>query len=434
MNNSASQPAPQQSPTPSAPNASAPKPEPNIPNPSTKPKARPALVFYILYVQMFAMFATDMYTPALPDLITYFATSESLVNLTLMVFFAFMLVGMLIFGPLSDKYGRKPILYAGCALFTCASLACAFATTIGMLIGARIIQALATGMVEVVGMTLIKDCFDGKRRETILLWAQAAFVLGPIAAPLIGAQVLLFFSWRATFVILAALGLLGFGMTAPFKESLPVEARLTEGSLASSLKGLLNVAKSRSFTVFMLVTCVFVALPFMAYLTTAPYIYEGFFGLSAQEFSYCFGATVALSIVGIPLYKLASGRVPLRVLTPALVIISGAAGVAMMLLGRQSLIFFLVCVLILYITSMIIRPYSTNILLEMRSVDVGSASSVMNCSYTICGLLGTLPVILLGADNIGLLGALMLLGALISLGLWVYLVRAKLAVKGVTTP
>jgi DHA1 family bicyclomycin/chloramphenicol resistance-like MFS transporter len=401
--------------------------------PSGHPRTRLgviALVFYLLYMQMFSMFATDMYTPALPSMSAYFATGESLVNLTVMLFFAFMLVGMLLFGPLSDKYGRKPLLCVGCVFYSLASLVCALAFSIWMLLIARIFQALASGMVEVVAMALVKDCFDGRARENVLLWTQALFILGPIAAPLVGGWTLLFFTWRASFFILMALGLFGFLMSLVFKESLPPDQRIT-GSPLSSFGGLVKVARNRSFTLFMLVTTAFSAVPFTTYLMASPYIYEGHFSLSPQAYSYFFGATAALSVLAVPLYKLTQRWVSLRRMTSVLIVLAGLAGVGILVMGARSVVFFFLCMVVLYITGSMIRPYSTNILLEMCTNDVGAASSLMNFTYIVLGVIGAVPVLLVGEHSTAAIGLLILVGAACSLGLWFVLLRSRCVVSGV---
>jgi DHA1 family bicyclomycin/chloramphenicol resistance-like MFS transporter len=376
------------------------------------------------------MFATDMYTPALPVLAKQLATSDSLANLTLMVFFIFSMVGMVLFGPISDRVGRKPVLHLGCLLFTLASLGCAFAPNIVILIVARLFQALAAGMIAVVGTALVRDCFDGKMRENVLLWIQAAFVLGPIIAPLIGGQVLIFFSWRATFVILAILGVFGMLMTLFFQESLLPEQRMS-GTLLHSFIGLARVTRRKPFMLFMLSATVFTALPFLAYLMTAPYVYENFFGFTPQGYSYFFGATAGLSVLGILFYKLISRRMSPRRLTTLLITLSAVDGLGIILFGALSPFVFFALILVFYIAVTMVRPYSMNILLGMCSEDVGSASSVMNFCYSILGIMGSAIALPFTRGYIELVGALVVVGALASASLWIYLLRSKIIVKGI---
>jgi DHA1 family bicyclomycin/chloramphenicol resistance-like MFS transporter len=375
-------------------------------------------------MQMFAAFATDMYTPALPTLPAYFHTSEALASSTVMIFFLFMLIGMLVFGPISDKYGRRPVLFAGSAIYALASFAIIFAPSIWVLLAGRICEALGAGMASVVGMAVIKDLFSGKTRENVLLWAQVFSVLGPIAAPLIGGATLLVFDWRAAFVILTALGIFAFVMTFFFKESLPVEKRLT-GSTLSSFKGIANVIKSGKFVLFMLITCVFTSLSFTGYLMAAPYIYEGYFGFSPQIYAVFFGATAGISVLGVPLYKIISRFISLRVLTPILIVLSSIVGLTILCFGHLSVAIFFVSMVLTAIIGTMVRPYSMNILLEMRTDDIGAASSLMNFTPTVVGVLGTLPVLLIGAHYTVVIGALVVFGALISLTLWIVLMRSS---------
>ena len=389
------------------------------------------LFIYVLAMQTFSMFATDMYSPALPELTEFFHTSDSFVNLTFMVFFIFMLIGMMLFGPISDKYGRKPILMCGNVLFAVASLACGLAPNIEILVVARAFQAMAAGMIEVVGLALLKDCYDDQKRESVLLWVQFTFVVGPIAAPLVGAQILRFASWRGVFFVLCILGAAGTLMTLAFKESLPREKRM-RGSVVSSFSGLVHVAKCKEFTTFMFVSLLFTALPFTAYLLAAPYVYENYFSLTPQQYSYMFGLTVALSVLGIPLYKLAKRLISLKTLTTVLILATGAAGVGMIFFAHRSYWAFLGFMLVFYFGIVISRPYSTNILLEMRPNDVGAASSVLNGVHFLVGIIGLLPVTILGGNYILCLSILIILGAVLSLMCWVYVFAASLKVEGIT--
>ncbi|MFR4804950.1 MAG: MFS transporter, partial [Eggerthellaceae bacterium] len=119
-------------------------------------------------------------------------------------YYVFFALGMLFFGPLSDKYGRKPVLLAGVGLYTVGSAACAIASSIELLIAFRVIQALGAGSISAVGTAVVKDSFQTYYREKILSVIQVLFVVGPATAPVIGAGVLAVADWRATFLILSS--------------------------------------------------------------------------------------------------------------------------------------------------------------------------------------------------------------------------------------
>ncbi|MDR2381398.1 MAG: MFS transporter [Bifidobacteriaceae bacterium] len=389
----------------------------------------PFLVAFLVLLQMFTMFSTDMYAPALPHMATEFNEPESLVNMTVVAFFAFTIVGTLLLGPMSDKGGRRAILFVAISLFVAASAGCMAAGSVGALIIFRVFQALACGGIMSVTLAIVKDSFEGPSRVTVLMIIQAISVIGPIIAPVFGAQLLVWFSWRATFAFLTLMGLAALGCALIFKESMPSSDRVA-GSLWLSLRGLAGVARNGQFMVFMLVTAAFSAMPFNLYLTAAPFIYEGNFGLTPQQYSYFFGATAGLAILGLVLYRFASRRITLALLTTILIALGGLAGAGILLVGHTSPWAFFACMMVFQMLGTMVRPYSSNILLSLQPKDTGAASSMLSCSVGLLGVAAMVPAVLIGGNYMISLGILMCLGSAISMALWFFLWRSPAPLPG----
>lgn len=130
------------------------------------------LIVLIAVMNMFVPLSIDLYLPALPTIGTEFAATPLMVNLTLVSFFFFFAVGILLFGPVSDKYGRRKILLLGIVLYTLASGLCAFAGSIYSLIAYRIVQALGAGGMVAVSMAVVKDAFYGTTKIVFWRWCR----------------------------------------------------------------------------------------------------------------------------------------------------------------------------------------------------------------------------------------------------------------------
>jgi DHA1 family bicyclomycin/chloramphenicol resistance-like MFS transporter len=169
------------------------------------------LIVLIALLSAFVPLSTDLYLPALPGMSRYFNASADLINLTLIGFFVFYSFGTLFWGPLSDKYGRKPILLIGLSLYVAASILCANAWNVYSLILFRILQAVGGSAAGAIAMAMVKEVFEGRRRESVLALVQSMVLISPALAPVLGAFLLGFTSWRGVFWILAGIGVLGPG-------------------------------------------------------------------------------------------------------------------------------------------------------------------------------------------------------------------------------
>ena len=165
------------------------------------------LIALIAVLSAFVPLSIDLYLPALPGMSDYFHVSGDLTNLTLILFFIFFAVGMLLWGPLSEKYGRRPVLLAGLALYIVASAACAISWDIWHLIFFRVLQAIGGSAAFAVATAMVKDVYEGQKQESVLAFVQSMVVISPAIAPVLGAFMLPYTSWRGLFWVLTLIGI-----------------------------------------------------------------------------------------------------------------------------------------------------------------------------------------------------------------------------------
>ena len=386
------------------------------------------LVLFITLMNMFIPLSTDLYLPALPSMSEVFGVPTALTNLTLVAFFFFYAVGTLFWGPMSDKYGRKRILNAGAALYAAASMLCAMAPGVYVLIGARVAQGIGAGAITAVSMALIKDCFSGKTRESILAIVQTVAGLAPMLAPIVGAFLLKFTDWRGSFWLLTVAGLACLILSILYQETLPADEKY-EGSVPGAIGRLFTVAKNKSFIVPCLLFSLY-NLAFMGYISMSSYIYVDYFGLSEQTYSYFFAANAALSMIGPMSYVKFFSNANKKKFAAVCFSVYAVCGVAIILVGGLHPALFWLGFAPFSLMGTITRPFSTNILLDQQTGDTGSASSLINGVATVFGSIGMVTASLFGNIVFGL-GFIIFASGVISLTGWVLLMKSSLPLKGV---
>lgn len=380
------------------------------------------LLILLVAASLITPLSLDMYTPAVPGMARYFDTDVSLVNMTLVGYYAFFALGMLVFGPMSDKHGRRPVLLAGVGLYSVSSAACALSPTIEFLIGARIAQALGAGAISAVCTAAVKDSFQTYYREKILSVIQVLFVVGPATAPVIGAGVVAVADWRMTFWILAAIGVGCLALTVLFEETLDEKER-SRGNFFHTMAQLVVVGKNPGFMTFLLLTSLF-EIPFMGYIAVGSYIYVDFFDTGEVGYSLFFAVAAIVMAAGPFIWLVASKRVSVIRFTTFMLAFSIAMGIVMLLVGQSSPYAFCACFIAFAMAESCTRPYSMNILLEQQARDAGSASALMNCIRTAIGSLGMVLAALPWPNYVVGIGALIVAFMTVSFGMWTMLLRS----------
>ncbi|WP_222888362.1 MULTISPECIES: Bcr/CflA family multidrug efflux MFS transporter [Enterobacteriaceae] len=266
------------------------------------------IVFILGLLAMLMPLSIDMYLPALPVIAQQFGVPAGSAQMTLSTYILGFALGQLLYGPMADSLGRKPVILGGTLIFAVAAGACALAQSIDQLITLRFFHGLAAAAASVVINALMRDIYPKEEFSRMMSFVMLVTTVAPLLAPMIGGAVLVWLSWHAIFWILAIAALLASLMIFFFiSETLPVERR-QPFRIRTTLGNFATLFRHKRVLSYMLASGFSFAGMF-SFLSAGPFVYIELNHVLPQNFGYYF----ALNIVFLFMMTIINGRFVRRV-------------------------------------------------------------------------------------------------------------------------
>ena len=372
-----------------------------------------------------APFATDLYLPAFPQMTGELQASATTVQLTLTAFLVGVTAGQLVFGPLSDRFGRVPPLIAGAVLCVLASAAAVLAPNVGVLVVARLLQGLGGAAGMVIGRAVISDLATGKPAARAFSLMMIVGGVAPVVAPLLGGLLTGPIGWRGLLGIVLGLSVLMLvAVLAVVRET---HLRSHRDALRAERQGPgspLRALRSRTFLGYTAVFG-FAFAVMMAYISASPFLYQDMLGLGTVGYGIAFGLN-ALALMGISVLsaKLTATRSVVGVLTLGIVLVLASTVAFGLLVATGAPEFWLAVPLFTAVGSLgLVLGNATALALGAVPSSAGSASAVLGAlQFGLAALVSPL-VSIGGSDTAAPLAIVMLAAAVVA-------VLALLAARG----
>ncbi|MGB4946946.1 MAG: Bcr/CflA family multidrug efflux MFS transporter [Candidatus Competibacter denitrificans] len=368
----------------------------------------------------FAPMSIDMYLPSLPTIAADFGVEPAAAQWTLASFFIGMAFGQAVYGPLADRYGRKPPLYGGLLVYIVASLGCALAPNATALIAARFVQAVGGCAGVVIARAVVRDRFDAQTSARVYSLLILVMGLAPILAPLLGGWVLAFAGWRTIFIILALFGLSCLFTVWRYLPETRPPAALSTGGIGPTLRVYAGLLGDRAFLGYVL-SGGFAQAGMFAYITGSPHVFIELYKVPAHAYGWLFG----LNALGLIASSQINRRLLLRYTAETILRRANRAtvllGLALILVatGDWGGLPALAICLFGYLASLgFTAPNALALALAQQGPRAGSASALIGTLQFGLATVSSMMVGLLGADS-----ALPMAGVIASCGLLAYLIH-----------
>jgi len=374
-----------------------------------------SFILILSALMAFTSLSTDIYLPAMPVMAKDLHGDA---ELTITGFLIGFCIAQLIWGPVSDHFGRRLPLFAGMVLFIVGSVGCALSENIGQIVFWRVFQALGACTGPMIGRAMIRDLFSRTRAAQMLSTLMIIMAIAPIAGPLLGGQMIKITSWHSIFWLLTVIGTLMMISLMWLPETLPEEKR-EKASLAGAFRNyytLLSNARYMRFTLCL----TFYYIAAYAFITGSPFVYISYFGVDPQHYGWLF----AVNIVGLMAVSVVNRRLvhryPLETLLKRAVTVAAFAALVLALGVRMhtgGVVLIVVTVFIFFSMNGVIAATSAAAALDAVPNVAGSASALMGSLQYGSGIISSLLLALAGDGTPWTMAWIIALFTLISAGI-----------------
>jgi MFS transporter, DHA1 family, multidrug resistance protein len=353
---------------------------------------RPSLAILIAVTALGPM-ALNIFIPAMPGMVAVFGTDYGTIQLTLTLYLLGVAVAQLFMGPLSDRFGRRPVLLVGILLFLLGSLGAALAISVEQLIVARIVQAVGGCAGLVLGRAIVRDTHSREDSASMIGYITMVMVVAPMLAPLIGGHIDTLFGWRATFFTVLAVGLVVLAFAWPLLHETNHQRQASTGPL-EMLRGFSLLLRDTAFTGYA-INISFTTAVFFAFLAGANYIMIEILDRPSSDYGNYFVMNAVSYMVG----NFLSGRLSRRIgpdrmiLTGCLLALAGVALLTALALGSEMVPLSLFGpVMLVGLGNGLSLPNATAAAISLRPELAGTASGLTGFLQMAVGALATLVV------------------------------------------
>lgn len=352
-------------------------------SPSAYPRVETRLATAVLIaLSALAPMSIDMFLPSMPQMARDFDTSTGTVSLAVTLFIFSFAASQLVYGPASDRFGRRPVLMAGLALFVAGGVSCLAANSVGVLVAGRVLQGLGGGAGPAIANAIIVDVYRRERAHGILAIMTVSIALAPMLSPIAGGFLHEVWGWRSVFVVLVGIGVLlggAFALLIPETNSERDAQALNARGMARNYAGLF---RSRVYVTFALV----MALLFsgqLIFISTSSFVLVDELGVSETTFGFSFGFVAFGIMLGATVSRRLAGRWPSRRVVMTAATLGFVAAIVMAGLaagGAANLTAIVVPMFVLAGGNGLARPAATAAALTEFPRTAGLASAVLGFS------------------------------------------------------